>query len=273
MIKNIVVCADDYGQNAAISQAIINLIQKNRLTATSCMATIAGWPEHATALAPFKDTIDIGLHFNLTESTPSSLPTLILQAYTGELEVASITDECLLQLDTFTDALGMVPDFIDGHQHVHQLPVIRKAILAAYQKRFPDKRVYIRSVYQKNTWMDIHSPAYLKRCIINCLGAATFKKLLQSESIPHNTSFSGIYDFKEANQYASIFKQFLAHTKEGGLIMCHPGMHSVSSNDVISQARFHEYEYFCSEQYLEDCTSQNISISRFKTVPEAKIVC
>src|SRR6185312_11376957 len=67
MKKCIVLCADDYGQAPAISQGIINLIEKGRLSATSCMVNSDYWAEHAKWLLPYQQQIDIGLHFNLTE--------------------------------------------------------------------------------------------------------------------------------------------------------------------------------------------------------------
>ncbi|MEQ1767208.1 MAG: ChbG/HpnK family deacetylase, partial [Methylotenera sp.] len=35
-MKSVIICADDFAQSSAIDEAIIQLIQKNRLTATSC---------------------------------------------------------------------------------------------------------------------------------------------------------------------------------------------------------------------------------------------
>src|SRR5205085_3946565 len=72
MKKRIVLCADDYGQAPAISEGIINLLQNNRLSATSCMVNTIYWEDHAKWLAPFRQQKDIGLHFNLTEGKPLS---------------------------------------------------------------------------------------------------------------------------------------------------------------------------------------------------------
>src|SRR5436190_22116683 len=72
MKKNIVLCADDYGQAPAISKGIISLLEKGRLSAVSCMVNMPGRPEAALWLQPFADQADMGLHFNLTEGKPLS---------------------------------------------------------------------------------------------------------------------------------------------------------------------------------------------------------
>ena len=139
-MKRIILCADDYGQNEPISQAIIALLKKNRLSATSCMTTSASWSLHASWLSDFRDAADIGLHFNLTIGKPlsqallnshgfMSLPKLIIYSYSGILNRAAITEELHSQLDHFEKALGCLPDFVDGHQHIHQLPMIRDVLL------------------------------------------------------------------------------------------------------------------------------------------------
>lgn len=68
-MKRIILCADDYGQNDVISQAILNLIKKKRLTAVSCMVAGVDWARHAAMLAKVQDQIDVGLHVNLTEDS------------------------------------------------------------------------------------------------------------------------------------------------------------------------------------------------------------
>ena len=78
-MKHIILCADDYGQNFAISQAIVDLFEKKRLSATSCMVTSPDWPRYSSLLIPFRDHVDVGLHFNLSEGFP--LSDAFLRAY------------------------------------------------------------------------------------------------------------------------------------------------------------------------------------------------
>lgn len=271
-MKRIILCADDYGQNTAISQAIIELIEKNRLSATSCMTNSPDWSSHAQWLQPLKDKADIGLHLNLTEGMPLSknmqfmpLKELIIKAYSNQLDRDAIEIEFNSQLDQFEAGIGQKPDFIDGHQHIHQLPVIRDILIKIYADRLKNTHCYIRSVKDSMIFYRPLNPAYLKILAIQLLGAFAFQKLLDEHSIPYNTSFSGIYHFSQAKQYAKIFPKFLSKIGNKGIIMCHPGLaESKKENDSIADARYFEYQYFLSEQFLRDCDSKNVIINNKK---------
>lgn len=260
-MKNIILCADDYGQNQAISQGIIALFKLNRLSATSCLTTSPQWPLYATWLEPYKNQFDIGLHFNLTEGNPlstafahgfSSVTKLLLNAHCRRLNQAAITLEFNAQLDHFIGALGALPDFIDGHQHIHLFPMIREVILDIYRKRLRPE-TYIRSVSQPLRHRT------MKSTIIQWAGALHFKKLLVKNNIRHNTSFSGIYDFRESTDYAELFPTFLSNSCDQGLIMCHPSTHHPrDETDTIASARLKEYQYFLSEKFLDDCQQAHV---------------
>src|SRR5262245_17221205 len=134
MTKRIVLCADDYGQAEAVSRGILELMDVGRLTAVSCLVNMPGWKEQAQFLHPFKGKIDLGLHLNLTDGMPLSaqyqreigaklmpLPYLITHTMLGskKLKPTALMAEIEAQLDAFCEAVGCLPDFVDGHQHVH----------------------------------------------------------------------------------------------------------------------------------------------------------
>src|SRR5437870_2547143 len=130
-------CADDFGLNGGISAGILKLVQKERLSAVSCMTNMPSFFSYAKELLPFRKQIKIGLHFNLTEgllvSNPQkscfSLNELLIKTYMRSIKLSFIAKEFLAQLDRFTEFMQGPPDFIDGHQHVHQFPGIQKVIL------------------------------------------------------------------------------------------------------------------------------------------------
>jgi predicted glycoside hydrolase/deacetylase ChbG (UPF0249 family) len=275
MTKRIILCADDYGQNPSISQAIIDLIAKNRLSATSCMVNSDYWPEHAKWLQPYFGKTHIGLHINFTEGKPLStlfqqiygqellpLPKLLMDSVLRKIDKKAIAAEMNEQLDKFLMETNQLPDFLDGHQHVHHFPVIRDVLLEVYQRRLKNVGTYIRNVNDPHAWQRIDS-AYFKRMVIQLSGASTLQFEMRTRNIPHNTSFSGIYDFSQTNNVAKKFQQFLKQIQNGGLIMCHPGLQlsTEAITDPIYAARHHEYEYFLSDQFLRDCVSQHVDIS------------
>lgn len=265
-MKTIVLCADDYGQNQFISQAIIALLEQERLSATSCLTTAPEWQHAAKALLPFNNKVDIGLHFNLTEGkllTPGiktmPLAKLIMRAYWRLLDAAKIEAELNAQLDAFSAAMGRLPDFLDGHQHIHQLPVIRNVVFKVYEQRLRQQGSYIRCVYDERLFMQKPD---IKKFAIQLLGAGRFKRELIKRNIPHNTGFSGIYSFKDAARYAQIFPFFLRNISDRGIIMCHPGYLADVGEDKIVSARSYEFNYFAGEQFQRDCAAVQANIGR-----------
>lgn len=265
-MKSLILCADDYGQNQSISQAIITLLKKNRLSATSCMTTTAHWPDAAKNLLPFQATTDIGLHFNLTEGQPLSpalqrshgflpLHRLLLRAYTRRLQMQAIEAELHAQLDCFVAHMQQLPRFIDGHQHVHQLPMVRECILKMYAQRLQGRGIYLRCTVRP------YYGSSFKNLVLQLLGARQLKKKLIEEGIPHNASFSGIYDFNQADRYAEWFPKFLRESQSQGIIMCHPGF--AEQGDPIAKVRFHEFAYLDSEQFLQDCQRAHVQLGQF----------
>lgn len=258
-MKHIILCADDYGQSRAISQAIINLLKNRRITATSCMVTSLDWPLYSSWLMPYKNQIDIGLHFNLTEGTlGSSLSYLLVMSHLHLLDEHVIRAELNTQLDKFIHEMGMLPDFIDGHQHVHQFPIIRNVLLEVYEERLRKHGCYIRNIDNS------HNRWNTKKLVLQLTGARAFKKKLVANHIPHNQSFSGVYKFNRADQYESLFGCFLREVRHGGLVMCHPGLEDVDSDDKIYYSRPKEYAFINSEQFLKVLDEANTVLTRYK---------
>jgi predicted glycoside hydrolase/deacetylase ChbG (UPF0249 family) len=128
------------------------------------------------------------------------------------------------QYELFVKKSGRTPDYIDGHLHVHQLPVVAD-VLVEFVATFPlERRPYIR-----NTRLDVKKlrakglPS-LKAGFIGGFGARLEKKLVAAQ-IPTNAGLSGIYDFKDWNRYAEFFPKFVECLPEGnGILVTHPGM-------------------------------------------------
>lgn len=247
-MKSITICADDFGYNASVSQGILNLIQAKRISATSCLVTMPNWPQAAKKIK--LTPIHLGLHFNLTEGPlltlkqSFSLPQLILKSYFRILNPAAIQTELKAQINEFIKYIGRPPDFIDGHQHIHQLPVIRYVLVNFYLHIFIQKKPYIRISSNGFIRDALTSP---KAFIIGSLGAHFLKKLLQKNHIPHNSSFAGIYGLKQKN-YEACFKKFIKLLNNEGLLMCHPGL--PEKGDHLADTRFKEYNFLMKTDFL-----------------------
>lgn len=259
MKKRIVLCADDYGQAPAISQGILALLKAGRLSAVSCLVTSPHWPEHASLLRHQSFDADIGLHFDLTTQTP--LSRIMLAASIRMLSKAKMVLAWQRQIDAFAEHMGHLPHFIDGHQHVHQFPIVRDAMLRVYLERLNEARPYVRHVSFKQS--SGHLAGNLKQIIVQKMGSTALLAMLERHQIPHNSTFSGMYAFNHSSKYSDLFLNFLKQSDDQGLIMCHPGLISTEVSDPIALARFHEYQYLSDHSFINDCTLHGVQIGRF----------
>lgn len=271
MSKAIILCADDYSQNSAICEGILLLVEKKRINAVSCLVNTDLWPAMNQDLKPFLPTCYIGLHLNLTLGQAksrlwqqyygpsfSSLSSLLKRCALGQLNKTVVEAEIQSQLDTFFNALGVYPDFIDGHQHIHQLPVIRDVLLNLYNN-YP-LTSFIRNT--SNGYSDLFTLSGLpKQQLIALLGGIHFKNRLKKQAIPANSSFAGIYNFAKVKQYRDYFRHFLTTIDDQGLIMCHPGAVSTDKDDPLHAYRSQELAYFLSDDFLNDLEEKDCQLA------------
>jgi predicted glycoside hydrolase/deacetylase ChbG (UPF0249 family) len=270
--KRIIVCADDFALNEGVSTAIIELLNNHAISATSCMTTSPLWPEWGPRLKALVATADIGLHLDLTEFTPLSAPLVdglsqplsigktIIKAYSRQLPLTALVREFTLQLQRFYDVMGFNPHFIDGHQHIHQFPRIRDALLIACKNYFKNNAVPpIRLVTGYpffSTWRD----SALK-LLIHALGRNAFKRVLDKANLHYYSDFKGIYVFKGNPNTAFLFKQFIQQVSPGGIIMCHPGHRST---DSIGHIREQEYVFLNSAAWHVLLQTEKVELCHYQ---------
>ncbi len=262
--KQIILCADDYAQSAAISKGILDLVQLKRLSAVSCMTQSPHWFYHAQDLLPVSEDIDLGLHFNLTHgfaSDDKKLTRLIAQSLTGRYSVQSITKELHSQLDFFESALNRAPNFVDGHHHVHLFPGIRQVVLKTLHQRYPDKKPYLRLACPPLTGHD----ALLRALVLRFL-AVGFKKEAMAAGFTFPPFFSGFYSLKQNANYPRFFQHCLQQISSGTLIMCHPALSAsnLKEHDPIFLSRWHEYTYLKSPDFEQALNTAKVTLVRFK---------
>jgi predicted glycoside hydrolase/deacetylase ChbG (UPF0249 family) len=277
MTKRIVLCADDYGQAEAVSKGILELVDAGRLTAVSCLVNQPMWKEQAAWLSSYHDKADIGLHLNFTSGRPlsadyrdhigetfMSLPSLIWETTTNQkwFYREGLASEIEAQIDAFVSAMGFVPRFIDGHQHIQHLPLIDDELMHVYRKRLKDDVVYVRSVTEDIGMFEFFFKDF-KNLVIHFTGGAEFSELLDINGVPHNSSFGGIYPFSKARKYRRYFRKFLRNITDHGWIRCHPGLDSDDKNDPIRHSRPLELAYLMSPEFMEDCQHFDVSLTRF----------
>ncbi len=256
-MKSIVLCADDYGLTASISEGILSLVEQRRLSAVSCMTCLPDWKHFAPLLKSFTDQTAIGLHFNLTESdTALPLGQLMLKSLSGGLDVEWIQDTLDKQLDDFEDQLGQAPDFIDGHQHVHIFPSIRQILFKTVRQRYPNHPIWLRRVNPALTGHD----ALLKAIVLHLMGLGWEQQasLHQCKLTQH---FAGLYSLRPDANFASLLQSWMVKLPKGGLIMCHPGAKVVNAVGMML-TRQNEYDYLASDVFLETLNKHAITLTK-----------
>ena len=150
--RRIWLCADDYGISPGVSEAIRELIARGRLNATSAMVVAPSFgPSAALQLSnrtAGKAGVAIGLHLTMTapfrpltafapvtkDGTFPPISDMLVRAFWPQFDRALVAREVEAQIDAFVAAFGRPPDFVDGHHHVHLLPRISEAVLAAIKR-------------------------------------------------------------------------------------------------------------------------------------------
>ncbi|HEY1392037.1 MAG TPA: ChbG/HpnK family deacetylase, partial [Methylibium sp.] len=131
--RPLVICVDDAAQDEAVTEAVLQLAAAGRISATSAMVQAPGWPAQARSLAA-ESRIDLGLHLNFTQPFPEAsawpLSQVMRRAWLRGFARDWLEAQIDAQIEAFANHAGRLPDHIDGHQHVHQFPQIREALLA-----------------------------------------------------------------------------------------------------------------------------------------------
>ncbi len=243
-IKRVVLCADDFGMSEAIDTGIIRLAEQGRLSAASCLSLGPTFARHAHTLA---DTgAQMGLHLNFTESLGQPglylpLATLIRRAYGRRLDAGAVRAQIQAQLDAFEAMLGRAPDFVDGHQHVHQLPQIRDILLQTLAGRYAGRaRPWLRST-RAVPLAGLPARQRAKAQVIQVLGAAALRRNARRLGFHLNVRFAGVYDFRGGEAaYGRLLSSWLERLQDGDLLMCHPAAHADPA-DPMGRQRLAEF--------------------------------
>lgn len=261
-MAKVIICADDFAQSAAINAAILALIEKGIVTATSCMTLSPAWRQSAGQLtAGIRARADIGLHLDFTQFSHTIRlphPQLVLRSLLRLLDASAIRANIRQQLDAFEQATGTPPDYVDGHLHVHQLPVIRHALLTEMQQRYGTMPA------SQRPWLRISSPpagSGFKARMIHWLGASALQRAATAAGFRVSPCLLGVYDFRgdmTAYQahWASWSRQLhqYAHAQGSSLppvLMCHPSNpeNGVDEQDEIAHARVIEWQVMQSADF------------------------
>lgn len=269
-MKHLILNADDFAFNAAVSRGIVTLAQQGRLTATSAMTLSPRWAKDAPALAELRGHIDVGLHLDWTSPFAieaghgRGLKRAMLTAVLGGYSQAKARDVIERQLDAFEQVWQAPPSHIDGHQHVHQFKGIRDALVDIMAKRYngvsSDQKPYLRISKGASGWLDV------KANVIAALNSTAIKNIATKASIKPARGLFGIYNFDGSEgDFGRLMAQWLMQAPDHTIIMCHPAngaIDALDADDGIAQARQREFNYLSSDAFAQALLHASVDLKK-----------
>ncbi len=264
-VRPLLLIADDYAMTQGVSRGIEDLIAAGRLSGTSAMTSMRHWPQHARRIAALRDRAAVGLHFNLTLGRPltamprlaasgtlPSIGALTRAALLGAIDRDEIAAEMRAQLQAFAEHFGALPDFIDGHQHVHALPRIRDGVLAALCEAYgtrgaPGPRPLVRDPGDTMARIRAKGRSVAKAAVLAGL-ARWFGAAARRAGFATNDGFAGVSYFAPAATEAD----FAVLREANGafpLAMCHPGYvdGELAALDPLTERRRRELDLLLAD--------------------------
>jgi predicted glycoside hydrolase/deacetylase ChbG (UPF0249 family) len=269
-MKNLVLCADDFALSAPVSEAIVQLAQAQRISATSAMVLSPRWAQDAASLKDLRGQIDVGLHLDWTSEFAKArghglglgriMLHSVLPEALGLLNSHAVEVEIERQLDAFESSWQAPPDHIDGHQHVQQFGIIRRALLKVMQRRYAGQQPYLRISRPPDGQAD------LKGLVMAAWGSQALLREAALRQIPCAPALSGIYNlFDEHLDYATLMDAWLAQVPESTLLMCHPGLPTgqrQSPSGDHAYARVAEWQHVSSDLFMQQLQQHHVRLVR-----------
>lgn len=256
MTRRIRLIADDYGLAPGVCAGILDLLDRGRLTGTGCMTGFPEWPDAAARIKPRCGRAAVGLHLTLTDQPAVTgrsslapqgrlppLRSLALPVLRAGIDERDVHAELDAQYSRFVETLGRQPDFIDGHQHVHFLPVVRTWLRARFSEA--SGRPALRGAPALG-----NAVAAPKVAAIAAV-AAGFNRSMARAGFTLFEPLAGIYDWRQPERFAPVLQAALDALPERGLFMCHPGHvdGTLRARDPMQGVREVEYAVLASDAF------------------------
>lgn len=231
----LIVHADDFGLSRSVNEGILEAHCRGILTSASIMASGEAF-DHAIQLVRATPTLDVGVHLTLTEERPvlgrADIPTLLneqglfhanpgvfMQRYLSHrISLDDVQCEFDAQIGRVVEQ-GIRISHLDGHQHLHMVPGIRRVVGELAKKyaipaiRFPRERLQGYMFRDVENWSRL-----VQQCVLNWVcSIAVIPGAMQPD---HFVGFAFGGRLTKTNLFT-----VLQHLPETGTceLMCHPG--------------------------------------------------
>jgi chitin disaccharide deacetylase len=271
--------ADDYAMTAGVSRGILRLLEHSRISGSGAMTNRPHWKGFSHAFRGFDGQADLGVHLNLTLGAPlTTMPKLApaaafpaisdiaKAALSLRLPQSELKAEIDAQLDAFEQAMGRPPDFIDGHQHVHGLPGVRKALLQVLAARYAKgAKPWLRDPADAMPRIVKRGRFVQKALAVGGL-ATGFAAAARKAEFLTNEGFAGFSTFDAKADYAADFASYLVAPGQRHLVMCHPGEidEDLPKIDPVVETRPIELAFLMSDRASEIIAAAGLTLARLR---------
>jgi predicted glycoside hydrolase/deacetylase ChbG (UPF0249 family) len=249
----VIVHADDFGETREITLGICRGIESGAVTSTSVMANMPATDFALDCAAGLADRASFGVHLNLCEGSALTAGrtlvderghfhnkrALFLRSVSGRLSLPEVEAEVRAQIARVRDA-GIAISHLDGHKHLHQLPVVMSAV-AKVLPTFGIERVRITRL---GSVARTRNAAALVR---ECLAVKASRKFHRA----HLRSPVRIVDLRDVMASGPHPSGALVDLEGPVEWCCHPGTAAADEEKPGSHRRASELEYLLSPEFRE----------------------
>ncbi|WP_228892644.1 ChbG/HpnK family deacetylase [Pseudoduganella aquatica] len=245
-MRRLIINADDIGMHPAIDQGVAALAEQGVVTSASIMAL--GRPDRDALATLRRYGVNLGLHLDFTSAMAHAryghrrgVGATIAATWARRMPPQQARTVVLGQLHRFGELTGAMPAFIDGHEHVHQFPVIREALMEVLAAGGGHAAVFLRDTRPRR-WRGA------KAALIGALGAAELARQARRLGLRSNGDFLGVYDLSGQADLPALWRGWLASiAPAGALAMCHPA----AAHPALEQFRRREFRFLGSTQFAD----------------------
>jgi predicted glycoside hydrolase/deacetylase ChbG (UPF0249 family) len=283
--RRLIITADDLGIGPATSRGIVEVAARDRVTASTLLVN-SPYAEHGLRLwRSAGQPCELGLHFCLTNEEPISpsgrVASLVDQSgrfhspagllgrlLSRQIDYDHLRTELTAQYRRFCELLGHAPTVINGHHHVHALPLVREVV--ADLLRRGGVKPFVRRVHL--SWGQVFAQpgqivtrAMLKalcRPVPGTLGADSFAFLPTLDS---------------PSQLDRFFRSLAKLPGQVVELCCHPGYpdETLEGRDPLTSQRVGQLHLLQSAQFVQACRQAGfelVSPSAATSPPRLRVV-
>lgn len=226
-IENLRIIADDLGLAESVNDGIVFLLKEDKIGGASLMANGEAFYDAVSKIANFPN---IGTHLVLVEEKsltriklPKNHKIFFMKYILGLINLEDIGRELRAQIEKCI-SVGIMPQFINSHQHLHLLPGIMDIVIKlAGEYKIP----YIRAV---NEPVNLSGSKLLRKAqllFLNFLSKSAKKKIKRA-GLGCNDFFIGFINAGSISEDDIKYAENLARKYPDKIIElgCHPGYES-----------------------------------------------